>query len=194
MFRLTRTTKRVALVAGSLGVAALMTIFTLVVPATAAPIAAASSIPKCTAGDLGVWLAIDQSDGAAGTIYTPLEFTNLSHHTCRLHGFPGVSAINSDGQQIGVPAGWDHAVKATTVRLAPGGTAHAILEYHDVIIASCPKADRRTAFELRVIPPDQYRSDHVLWPMQACASRSATLGFLDVRVIAPGPGVRGDIG
>src|SRR5262249_34987917 len=135
MGRLTRTAKTAALVAGSLGVAALMTIFTLVVPATAAPIAVATSIPKCTAGDLGVWLAIDQSDGAAGTIYTPLEFTNLSHHTCRLHGFPGVSAISSGGQQIGVPAGWDHAVKATTVRLAPGRTAHAILEYHDVIIA-----------------------------------------------------------
>jgi len=61
-------------------------------------------IPKCTASDLGVWVAVDQGNGAAGTIYYPLEFTNLSHHTCYLFGYPGVSALDVNGRQLGSPA------------------------------------------------------------------------------------------
>src|SRR5579859_6407191 len=63
-------------------------------------------IPRCTASDLGVWLAVDQGNGAAGTIYYPLEFTNLSHHTCYLFGYPGVSALDRNGHQLGSPANW----------------------------------------------------------------------------------------
>ena len=43
--------------------------------------------------DLGLG-AVDQGNGAAGTIYYPLEFTNLSGRTCSLYGFPGVSVID----------------------------------------------------------------------------------------------------
>jgi hypothetical protein len=57
----------------------------------------AASILRCTTSDLGVWLALDQGNGAAGTTYYPLEFTNLSHPTCYLFGYPGVSALNRDG-------------------------------------------------------------------------------------------------
>ena len=64
----------------------------------------AASIPRCTASDLGVWLAVGQGNGAAGTIYYPLEFTNLSHHTCYLYGYPGVSALGRNGNQLGSPA------------------------------------------------------------------------------------------
>ena len=88
-------------------------------PATTVALAAAS-VPACTAGDLGVWVAADQGDGAAGTAYVPLEFTNLSHHTCTLHGFPGVSAISSSGRQLGSPAVWDHGVPGTHCHAGPG--------------------------------------------------------------------------
>src|SRR5271156_6250382 len=54
----------------------------------------AASVPRCSASDLGVWLAVDQGNGTAGTSYYPLEFTNLSHHTCYLYGYPGVSALS----------------------------------------------------------------------------------------------------
>src|SRR5580704_4070956 len=78
---------------------------------------AAASIPRCTASDLGVWLAVGQGNGAAGTIYYPLEFTNLSHHTCYLYGYPGVSARDRNGHQLGSPADWGSLKGARIVNL-----------------------------------------------------------------------------
>jgi Protein of unknown function (DUF4232) len=168
----------------------------LVIPAFAVSNASAratASIPKCTAADLGVWVAADQTGVAAGTVYMQLEFTNLSHRACTLYGFPGVSAVALIGQQLGSPAVWDHAVPPTTIRLVPGGTAHALLEYVDVVTGNCPGAHKRMAFELRVYPPGQSRADHALWPFPTCTAKGSTV-FLEVRVIASGPGVRGDLG
>ena len=88
-------------------------------------------VPACHASQLGVWIALAQSNGAAGTIYYPLNFTNVGGHTCSLHGFPGVSAIAGNGHQLGSPAGWATGVAARTVVLAPGATAHTILQYRD---------------------------------------------------------------
>src|SRR5579875_1906986 len=115
----------------------------------------AARIPRCSAADLGVWVALDQGGAAAGTIYYPLEFTDLSHQACTLYGFPGLSAIGGNGQQLGSPASWDHSVAARTVRLAPGGTAYALLEYSDVVTGNCPGTSKGTASELRIYPPDQ---------------------------------------
>jgi len=97
------TAARRVLAVGAAAMAGLA-ISTAAYAATSSPAAArtpAAAIPKCTASDLGVWLAIDQGNGAAGTIYFPLEFTNLSGHTCSMYGFPGVSAISRGGQQLG---------------------------------------------------------------------------------------------
>lgn len=159
----------------------------------ASPAETTREIPKCTAPDLGVWVAVGQADAAAGTMYMPLEFTNLSGHACTLRGLPRVSAIGHGGQQIGSPATWDHAVTARTVRLFPGATAYALLEYSDVITCNCPSASRGTAFELRVYPPGQHQADRALWGLPACAAKGSSV-FMRVRVIAPGIGIRGDVG
>jgi hypothetical protein len=161
---------------------------------TASTASTATLTPKCAAADLGVWVAVDQTGMAAGTWYLPLEFTNLSHRTCTLHGFPGVSAISSAGVQLGNPAIWDNSVKATTVRLMPGATAYAMLAYSNALAGSCPSASNRiTAFELRVYPPDQFQADHAMWSLPTCTAKGYT-NFLRVLVIAPGIGVRGENG
>jgi hypothetical protein len=150
---------------------------------------AAASFPACTAADLGVWVAADQSDGAAGTIYYPLEFTNLSKQTCTLYGHPGVSAIAANGQQLGSPARWVGG-PAATVQLAPAATAYADLGYSDVITSNCPPASKRTAYQLRVYPPGQTQADHAFWDLTACTAPGSP-AFMTIQVIAPGPGVRG---
>ena len=168
----------------------------LVTPAAATPSQppAAPKAPQCSAADLEVWVAADQSLGAAGTVSYPLEFTNISKHTCTLFGHPGVSAISSSGHQLGSPAVWDNSVAPHTVQLAPAATGYALLEYHDVITSNChPPADKVSAFELRVIPPDQSQSVHAFWPLAACTAPGQTK-FLAVRVIAPGIGLAGDGG
>lgn len=195
MIVVTRTARRMAVAAAIAAVAAVTLALDVPVTTSAAltltAARAAASTPKCAAADLGVWVAYDQSQGAAGTLIYPLEFTNLSHHACTLHGFPGVSALGRNGKQLGSPAAWDHAVKARTVRLAPGATAHAMLAYSDVITGNCPSASKRTAFALRVYPPDRRKADHAFWSLAACTAKGSS-HFMRVRVIAAGIGVRGD--
>jgi hypothetical protein len=153
--------------------------------------AAAAATPKCGPSDLGVWVARDEMGVAAGTFYFPLEFTNLSHHTCTLYGFPGVSARASNGTLLGNAASRDSAVKARTVRLAPGATGYALLEYSDVVTSNCP--NKATAAYLLVYAPDQRVADTAFWSLTACTTRDQR-NFLRIRVIAPGIGVIGDRG
>jgi len=156
--------------------------------ATSAPSAAAT--PRCAANagrpSLAVWVAVDQSQGAAGTIYYPLEFTNLSAHSCSLHGFAGVSAIGRAGRQLGSPAGWNSGT-SNAVILAPGATAHAVLEYHDAVIGQSPGCHSvSTASELRVYPPDRRTAAHAFFDLQACSHAGPI--YMDVGPIQPGAG------
>jgi hypothetical protein len=155
------TARRVSAVAAA--VVAGLAISTAAYAATSSGSAstAASAVPKCTASDIGAWVAAGQGNGAAGTIYYPLEFTNLSHHTCSLHGYPGVSAFDRNGRQLGSPAGWGSRAGARTVYLAPGATAHTIMAYHDAAVTTAPGCDPEyTTALLRIYPPDQYGSTY----------------------------------
>ena len=131
---------------------------------------APAAIPKCTALDLGVWVAVGQGNGAAGTIYYPLQFTNVSRHTCSLFGYPGVSALDRNGHQLGSPANWGSRAGARTVYLAPGATAHTLLAYHDAAVTTEPGCDPvfSTAL-LRIYPPDQRQSTFAEFSLEACS-------------------------
>ena len=94
--------------------------------AMAAPGAAAHTgltTPACATSGLDVWLDT-QGQGAAGTIFYKLNFTNLSGSTCTLFGYPGVSGTNLVGTQLGSPAVRE-IVTPHTVTLANGATAFA---------------------------------------------------------------------
>lgn len=155
-------------------------------PPGPAPHPLAAAAPACSAADLGVWLAIDQGNGAAGSIFYPLQFTNLSSHACTLRGFPSVAAVNRAGHLLGLPAGRDAGTPVRTVRLAAGATAHAILRYSDVVVTDCPAASRKAAFELRVRPPGGHAATHALFSLDVCTSKKAP--FMSVQAIKPGPG------
>jgi len=157
--------------------------------------AARAAIPTCAPalgqyGNVSVWVADGQGNGAAGTIYYPLEFTNLSGHTCSMYGFPGVSAISRGGQQLGSPASWESGGSFGTPRtviVPPGATAHAILAYHDVVVSTSPGCDPvNTTFELRVYPPDQRSAGFAFFGLQACSH--AGPAYLSVGPIKPGVG------
>jgi Protein of unknown function (DUF4232) len=148
---------------------------------------ASATVPGCTAGDLGAWVAISQGNGAAGTIYYPLQFTNLSRHACAMRGFPGVSAISRAGHQLGSPAGWGTRSPIQTVILAPGATAHAILAYHDAAVTTEPGCGPVfTASELRVYPPNQYSATYAMFDLEACSHAGPV--YMDVGPILPGVG------
>jgi Protein of unknown function (DUF4232) len=159
------------------------------VPAADTAHAVPAAVRACTADDLGVWLAVSQLDGAAGTSYYPLQFTNLSRHACAMRGFPGVSAVDRNLHQLGRPAGWDHVVPVRTVVLVPGATAHTILGYGDVTVATalgCHPTFR--TFELRIYPPGQRHATYAAFDFEACSHAGPV--YMGVQPVQAGVGTR----
>jgi len=149
--------------------------------------ASATAISACTASELGVWVAVDQGNGAAGSAYFPLQLTNLSGHRCTLRGFPGVSAVNRDGRQLGSPASWDHVAPVRTVVLAPGATAHTIFRWSDAEVLTAPGCDPTySAVDLRAYPPGQYHSTDAAFDLEVCSHAGPV--YMSVEAIRAGVG------
>ena len=75
-------------------------------------------------------IAVGAGQGAAGTIYYNLDFTNASSATCFLQGYPGVSLVSAGsdaGSQIGADAKGNPPGASAPVPLGPGRAAHAML-------------------------------------------------------------------
>ena len=166
----------VACAAALIPVAALAATASPAAPATpaspAAPVSpAAPATPACATSGLVVW--INNVEGAAGTFYYTLNFTNLSGHACTLRGHPGVSAVGLSGSQIGRPARWGNPghTRLRTVRLARGATATAVLAVTNVYNFPSNVCHRVTAAGLRVYPPNQFTSTLVPYPTGACSTR-----------------------
>jgi hypothetical protein len=191
MKHLSTTARRVATVIAAASVTGLIAATTAFAASSSGTVLTAdtarASVPACTAGDLGAWVAVDQGNGAAGSIYYPLQFTNLSRHACAMRGFPGVSAIDRNGHQLGSPAGWATRVAAHTVVLAPGATAHTILRYSDATVTTAPGCHPVfSTFELRVYPPNQFSATHAAFGLEACSHAGPI--YLSVEPILPGVG------
>jgi len=151
--------------------------------------AAPAAVRACTADDLGVWLAVAQLDGAAGSAYYPLQFTNLSRHACAMRGFAGVSAVDRNLHQLGSPAGRAHVVPVRTVVLAPGRTAHAVLRYGDVTVSTAPGCHPTfRTFELRVYPPGQHHATYAAFDFEVCSHAGPV--YMSIGPIQAGAGTR----
>jgi len=145
-----------------------------------APFAATASTPTCTTSGLVVWLDTN-GNGTAGSIFYKLEFTNLSGHSCSLGGYPGVSAVDLAGHQLGSPASRDTSRTPTVVSLKAGATATAMLRIVDAGNLSRSSCRPVTAAGLRAYPPNATRSKVVPFPFAAC-SRTAPI-FLTVQAV-----------
>jgi Domain of unknown function (DUF4232) len=179
MSRITR-----ALVLGTaLIIAAVMSASASGAAAAKAPPSGAADPLKCAATNTQTWLGLGVGGGTAGSIYYPLEFSNVGHRACTLSGYPGVSAFGNGGGQIG-PAATRNTQNHGTVTLAPGATAHAILRVVDWG-ALCSK--EVAADGLKVYPPGETRSEPVPFSFGACAHR----GVLIVGPVRAGVGIPG---
>lgn len=151
--------------------------------------AAPAAARACTADDLGVWVAVAQLDGAAGSVYYPLQFTNLSRHACAMRGFPGVSAVDRNLHQLGSPASRDHVIPVRTVVLAPGATAHTMLGYGDVEVTTAPGCHPTfRTFELRIYPPGQYRPTYAAFDLEVCSHAGPV--YMGIGPVQAGVGTR----
>lgn len=85
---------------------------------------ASGNLRTCAVSDL--YLSMGRKEGAAGSLYWPIRFTNTSGTSCALRGYPGVSAVDTAHRQIGPAAGRTGQPYAT-VTLAPGRSASAVI-------------------------------------------------------------------
>jgi hypothetical protein len=161
-------------------VAAAIAALALTAVALASP-ARSAAVPSCTTSGLVVWLNTE-GDGAAGSSFYTLNFTNLSGHTCTLRGYPGVSATDLAGRQIGSPAGRDSGGgPGRLVTLRNGHAATATLRIVDALNFPNSRCQLTNAAGLRVYPPNQRASKVVPFPFQACA-RTGTV-YLSIRSV-----------
>ena len=93
--------------------------------ATGTP-AAPGGPAACPTRSLGLKPGLSQ--GAAGSVYQVLDFTNISNVPCTLYGYPGVSLAGGHPvTQVGLAASEDPTTPRKLVTLAPGQVANALL-------------------------------------------------------------------
>jgi hypothetical protein len=148
---------------------------------TAAP-AIHAHVPACRSEVLRVRLG--PGNGAAGTIYFPITFTNVGAVRCWLRGFPGVSSVDARGRQIGSSGRWEATVRVRTVVLAPHGSASATYGQAQALNYPRSRCHPVSARGLRVYPPNETRSRVLLSKHLACSS--TRVGDSSVRPVVAG--------
>jgi Protein of unknown function (DUF4232) len=124
--------------------------------------------PRCATSGLVVWLDT-QGNGAAGSVYYHLKFTNLSGRACTLYGYPGVSAVDLAGRQLGSAASRNAAHRPNLVTLPSGATATAVLRIAEADNFPASRCRPVTAAGLRVYPPNQTAAKPIPFPFRACS-------------------------
>jgi hypothetical protein len=162
------STQRIATVTCTVALAALVTIAVEAAATSASPEAQASSPPACRTSGLDVWLDT-QGNGAAGSVFYEIQFTNLSGHTCTLQGYPRVRAVDLSGNGLGSPARREETGTPHNVKLAAGATAVGTLRITEAGNFSPSDCHPVTAAGLRVTPPGQTRSRLVPFPFEFCS-------------------------
>jgi hypothetical protein len=155
-----------------------------------APAGSAARAPgsQCPTSALRVTVVRMRGGAAAGTSYVPIDFTNVSSHSCAMYGFPGVSFVTGHpgGSQIGDAAARQLSFGSVTVMLSPGGTAHAWLGIADAGNYPASTCHPVTAHWLRIYPPDQYSPAYVSFTSMACSAKIAGSSPLSILPIRPG--------
>jgi hypothetical protein len=137
----------------------------------------------CSTTDLK--LTVGAANGAAGTIFYPLNFTNTSSSACTMFGYPGVAFVSSPGgSQIGAPASRRVAAAPTVITVAPGATAHATLAVSDVLIENNCVHKVQVKW-VQVYPPDQFSALFAGLNRPGCADKS--LVTMGVTAVTGGP-------
>jgi hypothetical protein len=108
-------------------------------PVTTAPTGAPPTAAPAACTTSGLRVSLGGANGAAGSIYYPLDFRNVSAAACSLFGYPGVSFVAKPGAgQLGGAAVRNATFGPSLVTLAPGAVAHASVQV--VVAQSYPAA------------------------------------------------------
>jgi len=163
---------RLAVIAGTAALA-------LLIGGSSLASAQQSATARCTTDRLVVWMDTE-GNGAAGSVFYRLQFTNLGPHRCTLFGYPGVSAVDLHGHRLGVPAARLPA-HPRRVTLRRGATAVATLQIVEALNFPKSRCHPMMAAGLRIFPPNTRASRVVPFPFLACSRRG--LVYMNVKPV-----------
>jgi hypothetical protein len=156
-----------------------------------APPGVAGPAPLAACPTAGLKISLGAANGAAGSIYYPLDFTNISGAACSMYGYPGVSFVaGQGGAELGGAALRNPTFGPALVTLPAGAVAHASVQVQvaqDYPASLCKPV---TAHWLRVYPPGQYAPLYASLTAMTCMGAipgGTTLGIFAVRPGANGP-------
>jgi hypothetical protein len=169
-------------------------------PSAAAPASAASAAASAasssagTPGAAGTGCAtrdlkatVGATQGAAGSIYQVIDFTNISGAACTLFGYPGVAfAGGTPVTQIGAAAARSPASSAKLVTLGAGKTAYALLRITQAGNYPASQCLPKASTYLQIYPPNQTTPIYLAYKSTACSSSKVNL--LTIGVVRPGSG------
>jgi Protein of unknown function (DUF4232) len=153
-------------------------------PATNTPAAVGGGPAPCPTRSLALKPGLAQ--GAAGSTYQVIDFTNISNVSCTLYGYPGVSlAGGKPVTQVGPAAAEDPTTPRKLVTLAPGQVANALLRIVDALNYPTSKCGPVKTQWIQVYPPNQTTPVYVAYNTTAC---SKPVKILTVSVVQTGSG------
>ena len=153
-------------------------------PDSTSPAATGAAAAACPTRSLSVKPGLAQ--GAAGSTYQVLDFTNISNVTCTLYGYPGVSlAGGKPVTQIGLAAARTHNTPVRLVTLAPRAVASALLRIVQAANFPAAKCQLVKSTYLQIYPPGQTTPSYLAYQAQACAKPEQVV-FIDA--VRPGSG------
>jgi hypothetical protein len=141
----------------------------------AAPLASAApatqsraTAPPCKTSQLVIWLFNGQ--GAAGSFFYELNFTNQGGSTCSMRGYPKAFGVDLQGKRVGLDFAHETG-KQKLITLRGGGseTATAKLRLVDPGAFSPAECHPTKIAGIRVVPPGQSASKVVPFPSETCA-------------------------
>ncbi|MGH3169478.1 MAG: DUF4232 domain-containing protein [Trebonia sp.] len=151
-------------------------------PGSASSPSAASGASACGTTDLSA--SVGGGQGAAGTIYSTIVFTNIGGRSCTLYGYPGVSLADSSATQIGAAARRSATQSAKLVTLSPGAKANFVLGVAEAGNYPSGTCQPKNSSYLKIYPPNQTQSMEISFKTTGCASTSVKL--LSVTVVSAG--------
>jgi hypothetical protein len=125
------------------------------------------------------------AEGAAGSVYQNIDFTNTGPMSCTLYGYPGVSlGSGTPFTQTGTAATRSTAAPAAVVTLAPGQTGNALLRVTQAGNYPSATCAPKTTTDLQIYPPGQTTALYLAFQSTGCTSKAVNL--LTIGVVQAG--------
>jgi len=145
----------------------------------------AAGPPACATRDLKATVGVAQ--GAAGSVYQVIDFTNIGTASCSLYGYPGVAlAGGSPVTQIGAAASRSTQTAASLVTLAAGATGNVLLRITQAENYPSATCNPVASTYLQIYPPNQTTPIYLAYKSTGCSSSKVNL--LTVSVVQAGAG------